>query len=81
MSGLSAEAVALSLHLAGKSQLLASVRKEGDSSPCCEEALCTESEIRSECVGSHNASSGLVLALRMGSLRERRLWPLKDLKG
>ena len=50
----------------------------------CEEgsrelAPCAESETGSQCVRSHNASSGLVLALRMGSFRERRLWPLKDL--
>ena len=77
MSGLSAEAVALSLHLAGKSQLLASARKEGDSSPCCEEA---ESETRSECVGSHDASSGLILVSGMQSFRERNLWALKDLR-
>ena len=80
MSGLSAEAVALRLRLAGNSPFLGSVRKEGGSSPCCEEALCTESEIRSECVGSHKASSGLVLVSGMGSLRERSLWALKDLR-
>ena len=50
----------------------------------CEEgsrelAPCAESETGSQCVRSHNASSGLVLALRMRSFRERRLWPLKDL--
>ena len=50
----------------------------------CEEgsrelAPCAESETGSQCVGSHNASSGLVLVLRMGSFRERTLWPLKDL--
>ena len=49
--------------------------EEGRLSPlCCEEA---ESETRSECVGSHDASSGLVLG--RGGFRERRLWSLKDL--
>ena len=42
------QTVALSLHLAGSSQLLASVKKEGGSSLCCEEGV-SESERWSAC--------------------------------
>ena len=73
----SAEAAALRLLLLGRSSLLASARKEGVSSLCCEEA---ESETRSECVGSHDASSGLILVSGMQSFRRRSLWALKDLR-
>lgn len=59
------EAGALSLRLAGNSQLLASVGKEGGSSSCSREVV-SESETRSKCVGSHDASSGL--GLRNGEI-------------
>ena len=73
----SAEAAALRLLLLGALSAPGICEEGRLSSLCCEEA---DSETRSECVGSHDASSGLILVSGMQSFRKRSLWALKDLR-